>query len=385
MIEQRFTVVTAGGRARLRYQGYPVHLSGPASHCILSGYPDVRAAEKVGMGDGYNYVRHWCYQYGLALYADDTANGAIKRGQARLRAYPFGYNGISRKWNVTTIKPAHKTWLQGELQTAKENGVVLLISLFSNQDFRIGEGFGWQVCPWNPINSTKPDLFRPTAPPSGNTDSSWYWRQFINLTNAPARKEALKNYIHAMVDLSKDYWNVFFEICNEPQATLANSSEYLPFCDFVAAEIHAASEGKRMIIYNPLPNGSDFSDWLSSTTLQNAAKVHGVMFHRKQNPNSFAPGSYAFKDKVFMQLSTDAFRETDGENRYLREIRENNKAWADRLAPLDVDFEAYTFAPGCKGVLDALAVNLPTDLLAPPARKTSKQFAAVGNTVKRPT
>src|SRR5688572_6872856 len=101
MIEQRFTVDTSGIRARLRYRGNPVHLSGPASHCIMGGYPDVTAAERVAMGDGYNYVRHWCYQYGMAIYANNSNNGIVRRNRARLRAYPFPYNILTKKWNVT--------------------------------------------------------------------------------------------------------------------------------------------------------------------------------------------------------------------------------------------------------------------------------------------
>jgi hypothetical protein len=121
-----------------------------------------------------------------------------------------------------------------------------------------------------------------------------------------ALRNLQKAWIQDAVAQTKNNWNVFYEIMNEPMQGSVN--DRINWADWVVGVIHGVTNGSRLIFYNDHTGGArgqDVNAWKQSTTLQNYDKFHGVIFHGAAT--DYVPNDPPYKflnDKIF-QISSD--------------------------------------------------------------------------------
>ncbi|MEM7037120.1 MAG: hypothetical protein AAF570_09095, partial [Bacteroidota bacterium] len=78
-LENRFSSVhvPTDGRTYLRYDGEGVFLAGPASHAIMSHYPDPNGPVNLRWEDGFNYVRVWMFEAFLRVEDDPKVDNVV--------------------------------------------------------------------------------------------------------------------------------------------------------------------------------------------------------------------------------------------------------------------------------------------------------------------
>ena len=146
-----------------------------------------------------------------------------------VRVYPF--EKLGGKYLLQNVSQAYLTRLADFVSRARDRGIVVCITLSARQSLLRNSGMAWQNNPFNKdlngngfiVGITDPDdskyanggLYEfcdiePPDPPDTNYNSGPSWN----------KKEKLywvqRNLITKVVTATKPYWNVMYEIMNEP-------------------------------------------------------------------------------------------------------------------------------------------------------------------------
>jgi hypothetical protein len=190
----------------------------------------------------------------------------------------------------------------------------------------------WDDNPWNAANNIHGVV---TADPTGSASGlPEFYRNYI-----PAIGNLQKAWIENVVGQTKNNWNVFYEIMNEPMHGSIN--DRINWADWVVGIIHGVTNGSRLIFYNDHTGGArgqDVNAWKQSTTLANYDKFHGVIFHGR--PTDYVPADppYKFLNDKILQVSSD------GGPTGIRDTFQTNKEWCAHAFAHKMMFQAHTIS-----------------------------------------
>lgn len=200
-------------------------------------------------------------------------------------------NGL---WKLDSLNGSYKDRLRRMIEIAGTHKIAVQLTLFDTNGIEVGAD-RWKRSPWNDANNTSPFI-------TSNTDGL---TGFYQIDQNPALKQIQEAYLQWVVGWTKDYWNVFYEIMNEPGGNL---DAKVAWANWVTGVIDGAVLSQRLIFYNMHPyTANDMNHWYDNrATLTHYSKLDGVIFHG--NPTDIKPGDARFakyRDKIF-QVSSDA-------------------------------------------------------------------------------
>jgi len=293
---------------RLLYENEPVYLAGgPPQNVHLPADPAPPLAPLVRYG--HNIWRHWMIAYWL--YSKD--NLGTPDHNSRALNSPFFYDLVGKKWNLTRYNAGYFHRLRATIEAAAQRGITVVVSLFdrSGLDYVTADKERrWPNNPWNQKNNVNGVIVEDLQ------DTNVHGLpEFFHIFGPGSQERTLQDlqrrYIQKVAAELRGYWNVFFEIMNEPY--LAGSvEERVRWADWVTGVLHAAAGGsarKQLIYYNDSATGDDLDYWRTQKAIAgftHYSLVEGVSFHG--DPNTIEPGStaYTFRgEKVFL-VSSDA-------------------------------------------------------------------------------
>jgi hypothetical protein len=198
-------------------------------------------------------------------------------------------NGL---WKLDSFNGSYKDRLRRMIEIAAAHKIAVQLTLFDTPGLEAGAD-RWNKNPWNNANNTSPFI---TAQTDGLPE-------FYQIEQNAQMKQRQEDYLQWVVGWTKDYWNVFYEIMNEPGGDLAAR---VAWANWVTGIIDGATLSQRLVFYNMHPyTANDMNYWYDNrATLTNYGKLDGVIFHATGiNPDDarFAK----FRDKIF-QVSSDA-------------------------------------------------------------------------------
>ncbi|HKP11364.1 MAG TPA: hypothetical protein VJZ91_04615 [Blastocatellia bacterium] len=161
----------------------------------------------------------------------------------------FPHGKVNGLYSLKQIAQRYVERLTSYITLAKQNGVVVCLTLFNDFMLRVGPGQpgtplppgGFFICPFNDaLNTSDYDFIKfvdtPTArdndkairqkfysiqPPPGAVDfgNPDTWSNWAAWNNAQKLYATQRYLITQVVSLTKDHWNVMYEISNEPRPT----------------------------------------------------------------------------------------------------------------------------------------------------------------------
>ena len=202
-------------------------------------------------------------------------------------------NGL---WKLDSLNGSYKDRLRRMIEIAGTHKIAVQLTLFDTNGIEAGAE-RWKRSPWNDDNNTS--SFIKSSPANDGLTG------FYQFDQNPALKQIQEAYLQWVVGWTKDYWNVFYEIMNEPGG---NVDARVAWANWVTGVIDGAVLSQRLIFYNMHPyTAPDMNHWSDNrATLTNYSKLDGVIFHG--NPAVITPGDAQFtkySDKIF-QVSSDA-------------------------------------------------------------------------------
>jgi hypothetical protein len=327
----------------LLYQGRPVRLASviagtpaQAANCPVSepdgkGSPDHMAdstynpaAQLARLRRDFrrnNHFRHWLMAYWhYGPKPDPTCNDADYNPAFS----PFLYRG--GKWDVSNFsvsKPADNTGyflrLKQLIEAARAQGVVVQLVLFDRSGLDVDMpakekcASRWTNNPWNHNRNHNDGLkSTPGVPTFYDRTKAMNKLRFEDgrWVSYPTTLGALQDaYVTKVVQETCAYWNVFYEIMNEP--IYSTPDVRTGWANAIAAAIAAALPPgiRRIVLYNDHSGGADMSSWRAhQSTLTQYSRIDGVALHaNKVDILSFDPDTSGFDfaaEKVF-QVSSD--------------------------------------------------------------------------------
>lgn len=262
------------------------------------------------------------------------------------------------KWNIQAYGVDYVRRLLQMIDTAARSGVAVQLVLFDrsgldnsnpNEKNEFGEPIRrWDDSPWNVANNVNGVIVPNPAP--GLPEFFQYHNRLRQIQQA---------WLEFIVDQTKGYWNVFYEIMNEP---IGGSPDLrVGWADWVVGVIQNRTRGSRLVFYNDHSGGQDMSRW-KALGLLNYPNVHGVIFHGRPTDHSPNNPAYAtFKDEKIFQVSSDAFPYS-GPQPNPRDTKETNRVWTNHAFSFKMMFQAHTnSALAAQGI--GLADIKPTKLI----------------------
>ena len=293
-LERRFT---RNGRTLL-YRGQPVRLAGiypRLSHKQgIEHLPGTQYDPKMNelKQRGNNFFRHWMLPYWWYSRAGNSYS-------------PFRRNGV---WDLNKYNANYFHRLELMIQSAQRHGIVVQIMIFDGTGIEVyddnGDGHDdrWQFNPWNRNRNAHNFILDETAPQGGAPE-------FFHVQWNANQKGVQERFIRKVLAHTKQYWNVFYEIMNEPNTgPRINVQHRMLWADWVTSVIWSETNGARMIFYNDFDHGRDFNYWRANkATLTSYDKVDGVIFHG--DPYGIDPNrpNYHFRNEKLFQVSSDGF------------------------------------------------------------------------------
>lgn len=200
-------------------------------------------------------------------------------------------NGL---WKLDSLNGSYKDRLRRMIEIAAAHKIAVQLTLFDTTGLEAGAD-RWDKNPWNDVNNTASFI---RAAPDGLPE-------FYDVAHNAALKQLQEAYLQWVVGWTKDYWNVFYEIMNEPGGDL---DARVAWANWVTGVVDGATLSQRLIFYNQHPyTTNDMNHWFENrATLTNFDKLDGVIFHG--TPSDIRPGDARFanyRDKIF-QVSSDA-------------------------------------------------------------------------------
>lgn len=348
-LETRFTRTGS----TLRYRNNPAFLAGI--------YPPTRDdCEKEGhCGDPTEAA---CGIEALDL-ADPAMNQAMDRLQSRKCNFfrfpllPYwqyakpgdAYSPFRREvnglWKLDSLNGSYKDRLRRMIEIAAAHKIAVQLTLFDTPGLKSDPG-RWDKNPWNDVNNTASFI---RAQSDGLPE-------FYDIQHSALLKQRQEAYLQWVVGWTKDYWNVFYEIMNEPGGDVATK---VTWANWVTGVVDGATLGQRLIFYNQHPpdTANDMNYWSDNrATLTNYDKLDGVIFHG--TPTDIKPSAPRFakyRDKIF-QVSSDA-------SPVITRCRNDwNQAMTNHAFANGMMFQAETLAVAAAAGIGA-ANPRPTDLV----------------------
>jgi hypothetical protein len=348
---------TRSGR-QLLYVGRPVSLAG-----IMAGTGSQTTTDFMDppFDDDFarltqhdnNFHRHWLTPY-WAFSPVQKPETERRRNSVFQRSLEPKMPGA--RWLLFDYNYDYFSRLQGMLTRASQLGIVVQLVLFDRSGLDTTGSGGpeswppganpgypvrrWDDSPWNVDNNDQPFLQGTNKGTPENPKINALPEFFLE--NPPLRK-AQQAYIEQVVNATKGYWNVFYEIMNEPQG-LPNDA-HVRWADWVVGVIHGLTGGNSIIFYNdhnPTADGADVNLW-KDLKLPNYGNFHGVSFHRVPtsiDPNAPNAGSkFKFLNEKIFQVSTD------GNSRNTRDTQAANDTWTGHAFSRGMIFQAQSISP----------------------------------------
>lgn len=313
-----------------------------------------------------NFHRHWLvpyWNYSPLAKGEDL----LKRNALFTRSYVPSEDEVL--WNLLGYNADYFTRLNQMIAKAAQVGVVVQLVLFDRSGLDATGSGGpepwinpatgqpyidpstgkpyvvrrWDDNPWNADNNSQPYLV-------ANTDGL---PEFF-LPNAGLRS-AQQRYINQVVSQTKNYWNVFYEIMNEPNGGTVD--DRVKWADWVVGVIQAQTGGASMIFYNDFHDGADVNRW-KALGLPNYNNFQGVIFHIPPDTidpeTSDAAKKYTFLPEKILQVSTD------GNSKSTRDTKAANYNWCHYSFLKKMIFQAHTISS--EAAL-GIGLNHPTHLV----------------------
>ena len=247
-------------------------------------------------------------------------------------AYSPYFRDPNGKWKLDSFNNNYFTRLRSMIQNAAAYGLAVQITLFDSTGLEyetVDREERWPRNPWNRQNNYFNFILDEKAPTGGIPE-------FYHVQHNAKQKELQALFIQRVVANTKDYWNVFYEIMNEPGGGGNWQRDRIYWANWVTGEIDKETLGARMIFYNDFTR-TDVNYWRDNkATYANYDRLDGVIFHG--NPNDIDPNATSWKfrgEKVFL-VSTDALSATDQNSPSF------NKTAASRALDLGMPYQAET-------------------------------------------
>lgn len=297
-LEVRFT---RNGSA-LRYRNNPAFLAGI--------YPPKR--------DNCELEGHCGEAFECGIEALDLADPALNQAMARLQSrkcnffrfplFPYWHYGkpgdayspfrreVNGQWKLDSLNGSYKDRLRRMIEIAAAHKIAVQLTLFDTNGIEEGAE-RWNRSPWNDANNTSAFI--------KSSDAKDGLPEFYQIEQTAGLKQIQEAYLQWVVGWTKDYWNVFYEIMNEPGGDVATK---VAWANWVTGVVDGAVLSKRLIFYNMHPYTAGDMDYWSDhrATLTNYDKLDGVIFHGVPTDiKPSAPRFAKYRDKIF-QVSSDA-------------------------------------------------------------------------------
>lgn len=173
------------------------------------------------------------YSLSFAEYLDKLRGARVNWArvfvfeQFRTRFYPFT-GSFESNFNLHIINSAYIARLVDFVEKARARGIVVCISLFSSQMLSAG---GFAHSPFNFQHNNNGVIRNPDGTPAGVGRN-----EFCKIEQPPGQPSPFNNnwtqpqklwwiqnnLVRSIVNATKGYWNVAYEIMNEPNAGIAN-------------------------------------------------------------------------------------------------------------------------------------------------------------------
>ncbi|MBD0371034.1 MAG: hypothetical protein ICV60_09385 [Pyrinomonadaceae bacterium] len=288
-----------------------------------------------------NFFRHWLIPY----WKYSPRDKVLQRNCV--------FNLVGSKWDLTSYNVDYIRRLLQMIDKAAQKGIAVQLTifersgldntLFNNEEYTKYRIRRWEDSPWNAANNLNGVIS--TGNPPGLPEFFQYQRRLREIQQA---------WLQLIVDQTKGYWNVFYEIMNEPLG--GTTDERVRWADWVVGIIHNRTRGSRLIFYNDMHGGTDVNRWKQLSTVSPTANppglpyypsFHGVIFHG--NPTLINPdtGPYDFKQEKIFQVSSDTYPQ--GRDDYAP-----NKMWTQHAFDNKMMFQAHTnSSEAARGIGDA--------------------------------
>jgi hypothetical protein len=381
--EVRSEQVNSQNRKVAYYNGSRVNLAGIfAATALLEGnfaqILDVLATRK------NNFFRHYLTNYWLYNPADPhpTPDGTDQRQ----RYSPFFWHtkddpdqNRREKWDLTRFNDDYFARLRRMLLRAQERGIIVQLVLFDGAGMRFPGR--WPHNPWNAY--TDPDPRKKITANNINgvvQDPGSAMPKFYNERAAPAVDGAgnpttlgdiQDGFVRKVVTETLGFWNVVFEIMNEP--TAATPAARAAWANTIVGVINCITRGRRLIFYNDhshseagtRPGGADVNAW---RTLSHYGALDGVIIHGDPNKvMDTRETAWLFTGEKLIQASSDTHLIPDvPEDQQEREQLAWNKATTTTLFSRRVIYQAEA---GSNRAADGIGQATP-----PPTKIVSAPF-----------
>jgi hypothetical protein len=226
-------------------------------------------------------------------------------------AYSPYFRDTNGKWKLDSFNSNYFDRLRAMISKAAAHGLAVQITLFDSTglEFETSDAQQrWPRNPWKRENNYFNFIVDEQGPVGGIPE--FYHVQF----NAK-QKELQALFIQHVVALTKDFWNVVYEIMNEPGGGPNWQHDRVFWADWVTGEIVKETLGQRLIFYNDFSGsltaadgrGADVNFWRANkATFMNYDRLDGVIFHGDPAITSPTDTRYAFRGEKIFLVSTDA-------------------------------------------------------------------------------
>lgn len=264
---------------------------------------------------------------------------------------PFKRNA-NRRWDLATPNDDYYEALDLAIRESMRHGIVVEIGLFDGPGLKgLNSGVGdaskrWPTNPWNQKNNSQGAIT--------SDDQTGASQLFFT---DPTIRQFQKKYVEEVVERTKQYWNVIYEIINEPGGDVTAE---VAWANQVVGWIHAKTSGQRALFYNTFPDQRDITEFRKKNAAgqyvyPNYPNFHGVIFHGDPINVDPASANNPFSAEKAFQASSDG---ASGP----RDTPDWNKSRTEHCFKNDMSFQAHaTNIEAGQGISAALFNAGPND------------------------
>lgn len=265
------------------------------------------------------------------------------------------------KWDLTRFNENYFARLRRMLAAARAKNIVVQLTLFDGAGMRFLDR--WPYHPWNARNNINGVVVgERSAMPAFYTGRDLPAKDSAgNVTTTLGKIQ--DEFLRQVVTRTLDFWNVVFEIMNEP--TGGTPAGRAAWADTVTGVINRVTKGRRLIFYNDHSKspqhpkgGLDVNAWRA---LPNYRALDGVIFHG--DPNLFAPEQtteWQFAAEKIIQASSDTYTEVDPRTGLpYRETAEWNRTTTNYLFGRHIVYQAEAGEGGRTTAADGIQSARP--------------------------
>lgn len=228
---------------------------------------------------GHNYVRLWGWDFMRSpVFSDDTLNEPLPFARS---STPGAYDG-GNKFDLTTLDSTYFTRLVDFVAAARTRGIICSVALWEMS-------LAKTLTAGHPFTST--NNINLITGESGGTMSPVYTLNIAAVTTAQLL------YLRHVLDLLGGYWNVQYELGNEPFAGTTNSNGTTSGCaawqDAMSKEIReyefANCTFQHMVVANSAGSGANDQLEVSASRAPDASQVGDGWVGYSGTPNFTVP------------------------------------------------------------------------------------------------